>query len=187
MTVRRFFTALALLSAMLVAAPLQAQTIFGQESAMVQAIRDGDLDRVKSLIVQGENPNSADSDGRNGITIAARNGDYAMLDYLLQVDVPVNAADNIGNSPLHWVTEAGDYDMAVYLLENGADVDQTNGRGLTPTMIAAREGYLDLVELYLDADADLMVRDYTGRSVLDYARNSRTPGLEQTLIEAGAQ
>jgi ankyrin repeat protein len=167
--------------------PAQAQTILGRDPEIVQAIRAGDVPRVKSLLIQGENPNLSDFDGQNGIIIAARNADYAMIDYLIELEVPVNAADNIGSSALHWVSEGGDYDMAAYLLENGADVDQRNGRGLTPVMIAARGGYLDMVELYIDAGADLTVRDYTGRSALDWARDSRTPGLENVLIQAGAQ
>ncbi|MDW3205542.1 MAG: ankyrin repeat domain-containing protein [Alphaproteobacteria bacterium] len=172
----------------LVRAPeVVAQTVIGVESEMVRAVRSGDLTRVKTLVIQGENPSSSDSAGMNGIAIAARNGDYAMVEYLLTVDVPINAQDEIGNSALLWTTEDGDYDMAKFLIENGADVNVRNRRGLTPTMVAARAGFRDLVELYIREEADLNVRDYTGRSALDWARDSRTPGMEQTLLDAGAQ
>lgn len=169
------------------AGPVKAQTILGLDDPMIEAIQDGNLDRVKSLVIQGGNPSITSVDGMNGIGIAARNGDYAMLDYLIQVDVPVNNSDDIGNTPLHWITEDGDYDIAGYLLDNGANVNVTNRNGMTPVMIATREGFVDLVDLYIDHGADLGVRDYTGRSVLDWARGSRAPGLEQLLIDAGAQ
>lgn len=170
-----------------VSTPVEAQTIIAQEPEIVRAIRAGDLPKVKSMVIQGENPSVSDFEGLNGIAIAARNGDYDMIDYLLQVQVPVNAQDKIGNSALIWITEDGDYDMAGYLLDIGADVNTPNGRGLTPVMVASRNGYLDLVELYIDRGADLNLRDYTGRSALDWARDSRTPGLENVLINAGAQ
>ncbi|MBO6834745.1 MAG: ankyrin repeat domain-containing protein [Alphaproteobacteria bacterium] len=166
---------------------LAAQTVIGVEADIVRAIRAGDLPRVKSLVIQGSNPSTADSDGLNGIAIAARNGDYAMVEYLLTVDVPINAQDEIGNSALLWATEDGDVDMAQFLIKNGADVNVRNRRGLTPTMVAARSGYRDMVELYIDNNADLNVRDYTGRGALDWARDSRTPGMEQVLLNAGAQ
>jgi ankyrin repeat protein len=168
-----------------VSCPASAQTILAREPEIVQAIMDGDLPRVKSLVIQGENPAVTSFDGLNGIAIAARNGDYEMLDYLFQVGVPPNAPDELGNGAIHWVTFDGDYDMAAYLLDNGADVNMPNGRGLTPLMIAAREGYLDVLNLYIDRGADLGYSDYTGRSAVDWARDSRTPGVYEALIQAG--
>lgn len=164
-----------------------AQAILGLDDPMIEAIKDGDLDEVKSLVISGANPTVTSFEGMNGIAIAARNGDYAMLDYLIQIDVPVNTPDEIGNTPLHWITEDADYDMALYLLDNNANVNATNRNGMTVVMVATREGYVDLVELFIDHQADLGVRDYTGRSVLDWARGSRAPGLENMLIQAGAQ
>lgn len=164
-----------------------AQTILAQEPEIVQAIQNGDLPKVKALVIQGENPSMSNFDGLNGIGIAARNGDYEMLDYLFQVNVPLNAPDDFGNGAIHWVTIDGDTAMAEFLLDNGADVNLSSGRGLTPLMIAAREGFLDIVMLYLDRGADLGARDYTGRDALDWGRDSRTPGVYDALVRAGAQ
>lgn len=164
-----------------------AQTILAQEPEIVQSIRSGDLPKVKTLVIQGENPAVSDFDGLNGVAIAARNGDYEMLEYLFQVNVPVNAPDDLGNGAIHWVTIDGDTAMAEFLLDNGADVNMSSGRGLTPVMIAAREGYLDMVTLYIDRGADLGARDYTGRGALDWGRDSRTPGVYDALVRAGAQ
>ncbi len=164
-----------------------AQTVIGGDPEMLTAFQRGDLPKVKSLVIRGDNPSMTDFDGRNGITIAARNGHYHILDYLLQLSTPIDHQDNIGNTALFWASEDGDYDMVAYLLDKGASVDIRNGRGLTPVMTAARAGYLDILELLIDHGADLTIRDYTGRSPLDWARDSRTPGVEQALIQAGAQ
>jgi serine/threonine-protein phosphatase 6 regulatory ankyrin repeat subunit B len=179
--------AAASLTASFMVPPVQAQTVIGGDPEMLTALKRGNLPKVKSLVIRGENPAMVDLDGRNGITIAARNGNYDILDYLLQVNTPIDHQDKIGNTALFWATEDGDYDMVAYLLDKGASIDIRNGRGLTPVMTAARAGYLDILQLLIDNGADLTVRDYTGRSSLDWARDSRTPGVEQALIQAGAQ
>ena len=179
--------ALAPLVAPLTAPKVQAQTVIGGDPEMLTAFKRGNLPKFKSLVIRGDNPSMTDFDGRNGITIAARNGHYNILDYLLQLNTPIDHQDNIGNTALFWAAEDGDYDMVAYLLDKGASVDIRNGRGLTPVMTAARAGYLDILELLIDHGADLTIRDYTGRSPLDWARDSRTPGVEQALIRAGAQ
>lgn len=167
--------------------PALAQTILGAAPPLLQAVEDGDLERAQAELLRGENPNMVHTDGRNGVVIAARNGDLEMIELLIDGGGNPNWQDDIGNSPLHWAIENGDYATVDLLLSLGASPDPRNRQGLTPVMAAARDGYRDIVERLLEADADLGVRDYTGRSALDYARTSRAPGIEPVLRAAGAQ
>ncbi len=64
-------------------------------------------------------------------------------------------------------------------------MDRCGGMGVG--MTEARAGYLDMLGLLIDQGADLTIRDYTGRSPLDWARDGRTPGVEQARRQAGAQ
>ena len=164
-----------------------AQFFVSGEPDLIQAVRKGDTAEVRALILKGENPQTTDFEGLNGIAIAARAADFTMLEFLVQQQVNVNMPDKIGNTPLLWVSDSGDYDVAEFLVQNGADPNIRNKRGLTPIMVAARGGYADIVELLVDNGADLAQRDYTGRSALDWARESRTPGIDQILERAGAQ
>jgi ankyrin repeat protein len=165
----------------------QAQTVIGAEPALIQAADAGDLEAARVELLRGANPNMPDIKGRNPVIIAARNGDLEMIDLLIDQGSSPNWQDEIGNSALHWAVQNGDWVTVDSLLSYEANPDITNGQGLTPIMVATREGYRDLVERLIKADADLGVRDYTGRSVLDYARTSRTPGLEPILRDAGAE
>jgi len=176
-----------LLTAGITAGPAGAQTVLGAPPPLIGAVQDGDLETVRSELLRGENPNMVHTQGRNPVIIAARNGDAEMIEMLVSRGSNPNWQDDLGNSPLHWAIENGDWYTLDTLLTVGADPDVRNRQGLTPIMTAARDGYRDLVQRLIDADADLGVRDYTGRGVLDYARTSRRPGIEDVLRQAGAQ
>ncbi|MBP5858087.1 ankyrin repeat domain-containing protein [Marivibrio halodurans] len=173
--------------ATLLPATAGAQTVLGAAPPLIQAVEAGDLEAARGELLRGENPNMTDTDGQNPVIIAARNGDVEMIETLIQRGSSPNWQDEIGNSPLHWAVETGDWVVLDILLKNGANPNLTNRQGLTPVMTATRDGYRDLVERLLEAEPDLGIRDYTGRDVLDYARTSRAPGLEQTLMDAGAR
>jgi ankyrin repeat protein len=64
-------------------------------------------------------------------------------------------------------------EIAQILLDAGASPNVQNRQGMTPLMLGAKEGRLAQVELIMQRDPDFTLRDYTGRSVLVWARQSR--------------
>ncbi len=54
-------------------------------------------------------------------------------------------------------------------------------------MHAAEKGQADVAQLLIDRGADVNHTDFTGRSVLDQARNSRSRRLVKILEQAGAR
>lgn len=164
-----------------------AQTVLGSAPQVIQAVEAGDLEALKGLLIRGENLDTVDIDGRNGVILAARNGDVDVLNFLAENNASINWQDEVGNTALHWVSQDGDTFVVEELLALGADPNVRNRSGQTPIMVAAREGYADIVGVYLDKGVDLTIRDYTGRSVLDWARDSRSRQIEPLLLNAGAQ
>ena len=53
-------------------------------------------------------------------------------------------------------------------------------------MHASEKGKVDVVKLLIDHGADISHTDFTGRSVLDLARNSRSKHLVKLLESMGA-
>jgi ankyrin repeat protein len=54
-------------------------------------------------------------------------------------------------------------------------------------MHAAEKGRAEVARLLIERGADFNHTDFTGRSVLDLARNSRSRQLVKTLEKAGAR
>ena len=168
------------------AAPSSAQTVLGAEEPAMTAVKEGDFDTLRSEILRGENVNLADNDGLTLLMHAVRNEYTDLIELLADNQANMLAADRDGNTALHWAGIQQAYDSTVVLMSLGANPNVQNRRGETALMVAIRADDRAIVELMLQAQNDFTIRDYTGRGVLDYARNARDRRIEQILRDAGA-
>ncbi|EKX42413.1 hypothetical protein GUITHDRAFT_73954, partial [Guillardia theta CCMP2712] len=70
---------------------------------LCSAAAEGDVAKLKALIVNGANPESADANNRTALHLAASNGEVTVLDHLVRLlDPPMNldALDSFGGTPL---------------------------------------------------------------------------------------
>lgn len=78
------------------------------------AASDGNLDKVKEFVGQGQTANDKDVNGYTPMHAAVSYGHRDLLDYLISVGGDVNISDEDGDRPLHVVESL---DMAKYLVE----------------------------------------------------------------------
>ena len=62
--------------------------------------------------------------------------------------------------------------------------DFQNAYGQTGLMIASSHGHLNVVEYLIRREADVNIKDDSGKTALDYAK---TPEIREVLIKAGAK
>src|SRR5580658_9202893 len=88
------------------------------------AARDGDLARVKALLIQSPDlASSTDDNGATPLHWAAMKGHTEVVKLLLTYHSPVNARDvHEGRTPLHYAAANGYKDVAIVLLASKADV-----------------------------------------------------------------
>jgi ankyrin repeat protein len=96
-----------------------------KDKALIEAIDQGDLQRVDETLTHGANPN-------------------CKLDQELNRMIP---------SPLHRAIQTRQLAIARRLIEAGADVDAIAAGGLAPLHVAAEAGWADGVDLLLSAGA----------------------------------
>lgn len=129
------------------------------EYMLVEAVRNGNMPRVKELLLKGTNVNCVCN-----YTIP-----YETYYYTRESCTPINVACDSGN-----------IEMARFLIEKGADVNTKNDAGMTPLM---GNNNPDFVRLLIEKGADVNVKDVSGLTPLHMAQNS---GIAGFLIASGA-
>jgi uncharacterized protein len=155
------------------------------EIQLLQAIFQGELSLVRSLLAQGANPNIYG-------TISPR-----------QVEL-----NDRGNTPLMWAADEGFTSIAIALLDAGAKIDARNTANYTALMnlllargaavdgrnacreteftIAARQGLTDILPNFLARGADIHATNYIGDTALYLAAENGHLYAVKLLIERGA-
>jgi TonB family protein len=112
------------------------------------AARDGDLQRVKSLLImQLGAVSSKDDNGNTPLHCAAEKGHKDVAELLLSHKAEVNAQNNKGEIPLHLAAEQGNKEVVELLLANKSDVNAKTNKGMMPLDLAVSNNRKDVTEL----------------------------------------
>jgi hypothetical protein len=157
-------------------------------TALMQAIRSGDLPTTRKLIAKGRNVNEADNDGNTALQVAAARGDEKMTRLLLDAGADISARRKgpIDYAALHYAAYTGNGSTVQVLLSAGARVNDAAGGGWTPLMIAMLYGRPDVVEALIGGGADVNVRSPSGWTALKEARMRGHSDIAERLLRAGA-
>ena len=98
---------------------------------LIQATKDGNLNKVKSLISKGANMN-ATKWGWNALIWASYEGHFKIAKYLISKGADVNVKDDFfGNTALMNASLNGHFELVKFLVSKGANVNAKNKSGLT--------------------------------------------------------
>lgn len=163
----------------------------------LNAAEQGDVAKIKALLVKGVNINIVDGSGQTALMKASENGSDSLTEFLLVHKAKVNAQDHEGHTALmRTITRlSGEDPTRLYakrvqvihtLLKHGADVNVKSRDGFTVLMWAAMCGNLDLVNVFLKRHADVNARDVNGTTALRCAKRNRRTSVVQRLKQVGA-
>ncbi|KAK7440465.1 hypothetical protein VKT23_017105 [Stygiomarasmius scandens] len=145
---------------------------------LLYAIRHGELDRVKLLMLNGASHEWA-------LHAAA---EYQMIDFmrfLLDLGADVNARDAYGKTLLEDVTRDGEENIIKLLIEKGADVNVEGGYR-TALQAAAYHGQLGTVKLLIAKGADVNAEAGAYGTALEIAAHAGCLDMVRFLLESGA-
>ncbi len=167
---------------------LSAQAFAGQPAISPKyfsAIRNGDLQHLRSALDHGANANARDEQGNTPLILAAVYADVSSMKLLIERGAEVNAANNAGVTAL--IRASFDFEKTKLLVEHGADVNRRSGMGNTPLMLAARPANSHrTVEFLLARGANVNATNNWGATALMAAAASCDERSVQLLLEHGA-
>lgn len=145
---------------------IEASSNFDSTSPLIDAVIDGDSQKVNNLLQTEENINQPDSEGWTALHWAVQASDVETSKALLKAGANPNIENNYGVIPL--MTAAGDGNLKIIqmLLGTDADIDYQDQDGWTPLMYAVSSEQIDAVQSLLKAGANVEIKDDEGSTAL---------------------
>ena len=158
------------------------------DAPVADAAERSDLEAVRTLLRQGEDANTAQSDGMTALHWAASNNDLEIARTLLYAGATVRATTRLGGyTPLHMASRAGHPEVAGALLEAGADPDAFTTTGVTAMHFAADADAPGVVTALVEHGGDVDARDsFSRRTPLMFAAVRGADAALQALMDSGA-
>jgi ankyrin repeat domain-containing protein 50 len=166
---------------------------FGGESSLFNAVRNGHVDIVTSLITAGAELNIVNDEGNTALHVAVEAGHVAVVEALVNsgMDVDLPQENNSTGRRLSAVMLASlkwNLNILDIVLKHSRDINlrSANG-GRTALLYAIRCGNVDAVELLLSHKTiEVELADDDGWTPLTYAANYGRVGIIPDLVAHGA-
>lgn len=160
------------------------------ETPLVVATHNNYIDIAKALIDAGADVNKQDNIQDSAYLYAAAQGKTEILSYILKHSEPNQSVYNrFGGNSIIPAAEKGHLDNVKLLLEDGkVDINHQNNYGYTALIeaVALRDGsevYQKIVRELLNYGADTSLKDNSGKTAEDYAREKGFGNILRMLQE----
>ena len=122
---------------------------------LLAALDKKSITGLESLLAQGGDANSTNSEGLSLLQLAVSHGSAGLVKMLLEHGAKPNAPVKAGDYPLISATKADSTEIVNALIHGGADLNVRDSHGLTALLSATLYGRSASGQLLIDAGADL--------------------------------
>ena len=149
---------------------------------LIDACREGTIQKVKELIKGGVDINITNKYGENALEVSVEEGNLVLVKLLITEGVELAS---LRRTLVQEATCNGDTEIVKLLIDAGVDVNITNSSGRNPLSYAAENGHVEIVKLLITLGADVNNQSSEdGTSVLIEASNNTD--IIKVLLESGA-
>ena len=159
----------------------------GADSALIDAIKAGDRDAVRTLLKTPAAARVQEPDGTTPLHWAVLKDDLETVQRLLRAGASVKSATRYGVTPLTLAATNGNPVMIQALLEAGADPNTALPEGETVLMTAARTGQVEALRTLAQHGANVNAKErWLGETALMWAASEGHAGAVTELLKLGA-
>jgi cytochrome c len=158
---------------------LVSQSIAGP---LHDAVKDGDIAKVRLLIASGEDVNQNQRNLGTPLHQASLWGNRELAELLISLGANVNADNKIFGTPLYMAARKGNAGVAAALIAKGADVGARWKDGTTPLHAAAEGGHAGVVDLLVANGADVNARSIDTEVNKKFPGNGGYPALHSAAV-----
>ena len=157
-------------------------------TALVDAVKNQDVQSVRALLKQHVDVNAPEADGTTALHWAAHWGDLETVDALLREGANVTALNRYGATPLSEAVRIGGAPLIEKLLKAGADANTlVTSQAETVLMKASRDGNADAVKVLLDHGAEVNAKEnFRGQTAVMWAAAEGHVDIVNLLAAHGA-
>ena len=161
--------------------------VIGSAESLHDAVKQGDLSVVRSLLDNGVDVNAIEPDGATALHWATYRDNLPMVVALVEAGADATTENRYGVMPLALAAANGNAEILELLLGAGANANTPLAEGETALMIAARTGRVDAVNTLLTHGADVnAVETWRGQTALMWASAEGHVDVARALIDHGA-
>ena len=155
------------------------------EAVFFTAVKKSNYEKVIEMVERGVTTNIQDGENMTPLAYALRNDDEKMFEILLKNDADVNKQILKKTSLLTFYIKSKKSKLLKRLLDADAYVNFQDSIGMTPMMHAIENMNIEAIKMLLridyKEDLDTEISDYSGKTMFDYAENSRNNYLKKLI------
>jgi len=156
-------------------------------SSLLDAVRSGSVEAVRTQLARGITARTADVDGTTALHWAAYRSDLAIARLLMDAGADAAAANRYGVRPLSLACVTGNSTLVELLLKGGADPNTNKPDGETALMTAARVGSVETVKMLIAHGANANATEpFRHQTALMWAAAEGHAGVVRALVSSGA-
>lgn len=149
------------------------------------AIRAGDLEKVKTLVAATPTLLQPEAGNWTPLHEAVKAGQKPIVEFLIASKANLNAKDDGGFAPLHVAARLGNKEMVQLLVGKDASLTARTKEGQTPLHVACSLLQQEVIVILLAARADIANKDDSGRSPIFLAMMTNDKSIADAGLKAG--
>lgn len=158
-----------------------------KDNAFHVAAAEGNTQLLLSLLDDGAEPESRNSEGKTALLIAAEKGHAESVFALIDHGANIEARTNSGWSILHLFVDSGNTDAALALIDRGMSIESVTCAGWRPLHIAVQNKRSETALALINKGADINVALNTGVTPLYIAAQQGQTEIVHALVDKGAE
>lgn len=156
------------------------------ESPLHLAMRQGNSDLIKLLLVAGANMYSRDKNGASSLDRVDEMGNERIKNLFKErrEKLDINLRGKEGYTALHFACQQGHVDLAKLLIAHGAKLETRNSKLMTPLHLAAQNGHSSIAEMLLSKGAEINAKTLKDVTALHLAAREGHRNVVAALLAA---